>query len=511
MTKVGTPLSECLWRIDEKIFSVAIVGTGPGFGSIVEIVSNEQYGEFLPDMEIVAIAEPDYNASTVERLREKGVKIYPTCEEMLAAHPGIDLLVELAGKRFRLKKIRDSLGSSISFMDHTAAIFLCGLHNMLQSKAYCQRDLARHKALLEAIIDEVRDDIILLDREGRIVDMNRNVRQRIGQDRDSLIGLPCCDVQALADGTPFCHGQDEKCPFFAAKATGETSEALFTRVDQEGRLLYFRVYAYPIFNESGGLTHIVIMRRDITRRTYLEKHQQHAEKLSIIGEISTYLAHEIRNPLCAIGGFSNSLLRSGNLDEKQREKIRIIADETKRLDSMLSSILNFARPAGTVMGTANLNRVVKETVELMKIGYSKQGHKFRVSRSSKLPKVVGEPEMIKQCLVNLIKNSLEAMPGGGEISIRTGLEKDFVVLEVEDTGKGMSDEELQKASSPFYTTKQGGYGLGLAMIRKIIEEFGGRVELTSKEGVGTKATIFFAPVLAVEEKKKDKKSLQKDN
>ena len=509
MEKSPSPLSECLWRIDEKKFHIGIVGTGPGFRSIVEIVSNKHYVEFLPDMEIVAIAEPDYNASTVERLREQGVKIYGTCEAMLLAHPDIDLLVELAGKRFRLKKIRDSLSASISFLDHTAAIFLCGLHNMLQSKMYCQRDLARHKALLEAIIDEVRDDIILLDKEGRIVDMNRNVRQRIGQEREDLIGLPCCEVQALADGTPFCHGQDEECPFFTAKATGETAEAMFTRVDREGRLLYFRVYAYPIFNEYGGLTHIVIMRRDITRRTYKEKHQQHAEKLSIIGEISTYLAHEIRNPLCAIGGFSNSLLRSGNLDEKQREKIKIIAEETKRLDSMLTSILNFARPAGAVTGSTDINQVARETVELMEIGYSKQGYKFNVSAGRKLPKVVGEPEMIKQCLVNLIKNSLEAMPSGGNIDIRTGLDNDFVFLEVEDTGKGMSEDELQNALSPFYTTKKDGYGLGLAMIKKIIEEFGGRVEITSKEGVGTKATIFFAPVLAVGEDKK--KSVPEDN
>ena len=124
MKKTGTPLRECLWRIDEKKFFIAIAGTGPGFRSIVEIVSNEQYSEFLPDMEIVAIAEPDYNSSTVERLREQGIKIYSTCEAMPLAHPDIDLLVELAGKRFRLKKIRDSLSDSISLLDHTAAIFI---------------------------------------------------------------------------------------------------------------------------------------------------------------------------------------------------------------------------------------------------------------------------------------------------------------------------------------------------------------------------------------------------
>jgi len=491
----------CLWDTSDREFQVGIIGTGPGFVSILDILGNEQYQEFLPGLTLAAVADPGPQPSSRAHVEKLGVPVYETFEAMMAAHPGIDLVVELIGSRAKLRAIRSALPDTVSLIDHNAAFFLCGLHNMLQVSTHCQVSLDRHKELLNAIIDEVRDDIILLDKEGRVVDLNKNVYQRVGKEKADLLGLPCWQVQTLDDGRPFCCGPDKDCPFFTTLTTGREAEALFTRLDADGRLMYFRIYSYPIFNPLGNMTHIMVMRRDITRRTYRERHQQQAEKLAIIGEMSMYLAHEIRNPLFAISGFTKSLLDSANLTEKEREKLRIIAEEAKRLDHMLSSILSFSRQTQTVSGPVDLNRVSEEAVELMRIGYADKGYRFVLNADPNIPRGRAEAETIKQCLVNLMMNSMEAMPKGGEIRVRTGIEGDSPVVEVADRGRGMSQAEMDKVFSPFHTTKGRGYGLGLAMIKKMIEEFGGRVSLSSREGHGTAVTLHFAPILAGEEER----------
>lgn len=493
----------CIWDISERVFKVGIVGAGPGFMSILDIVGNEQYQDFLPGLTLVAVADPGPIASNREYVKKLGVPVHETFEEMLAAHPDIDLVVELIGSRAKLHAIRTALPDSVSLIDHNAAFFLCGLHNMLQVSTHCQVNLDRHKELLNAIIDEVRDDILLLDKEGRVVDLNKNVYQRVGKQKSELLGLPCWQVQTLDDGRPFCCGPDKDCPFFVTLTTGREAEAMFTRINADGRLMYFRVYSYPIFNPQGRMTHVMVMRRDITRRTHRERHQQHAEKLAVIGEMSMYLAHEIRNPLFAISGFTKSLLESDSITEKEREKLRIIAEEAKRLDRMLSSILSFSRQTQTVSGPVDLNRVCEETVELMRIGYADKGYRFVLNGDPNISRGRGEAETVKQCLVNLMLNSMEAMPGGGEILLRTGMDADSPVIEVVDHGRGMGQAEMDKVFSPFHTTKGQGYGLGLAMIKKVVEEFGGGVTLASREGKGTTVTLRFAPILAGEEERQE--------
>jgi signal transduction histidine kinase len=133
------------------------------------------------------------------------------------------------------------------------------------------------------------------------------------------------------------------------------------------------------------------MRRDITARTYKEKHQQQVEKLTVIGEMSTYLAHEIRNPIMAIGGFANALLRNERLEPRDREKLTIIADETRRLEHMLTNILNFSRPTNQTLGSADLNAVAREAVELMQVGYARPELVFDVVLDPHLPRAWARP------------------------------------------------------------------------------------------------------------------------
>ncbi|MDR1359716.1 MAG: PAS domain-containing sensor histidine kinase, partial [Deltaproteobacteria bacterium] len=308
-----------------------------------------------------------------------------------------------------------------------------------------------------------------------------------------FVGRHCEDL----DPHLFCTDGEVPCSFLQARASGKKAESMGADVLPDGRIRHLHTLCFPLKSRGETTPQFLYIRRDVTEWLQLSKRLQQAEKLAAIGELSTYVAHEVRNPLFSIGGFANALLRHPALDEEAREKARIIVAESRRLDVIVSNIINFARPTSQEMGVFDVAQVVRQTLSLMTIGSEERGIRAENVLEDGLPKVQGNAENLKQCLINLVKNSLEAMPEGGSLTIRCLRDKDMVRISVEDTGKGIAQEIQTQIFNPFFSTKDSGAGLGLAMSRKIIEEMGGRVELKSREGVGTTVTVFLPVALAV--------------
>ncbi|AGW13082.1 sensor histidine kinase [Megalodesulfovibrio gigas] len=436
---------QCLLESDESRIVVGLVGAGPGFMSIMELIHNTEYHDYVPEMVLAGAAEVGDSSAKRSYLQQLGTPLYDTWEELYAAHPDITLIIELTCNALKTKMLRERLPATISLVDQPAAIFFCGLHNMLQTSQHCRQRLDRQRALMQTIMDEMREDIMLLDREARVVDLNRHAAAHSGLPREALIGRPCWLVEHVEPGQLFCESHNEGCPFHATLRTGEAAEALMTRVSERGELRYYRLYSYPILSPQGNLANILLIRRDITERTRRERAQQ------------------------------------------QQEKLEIIVQESKRLESMLKSILDFAKPSGEETGVVDVAKIAYDTTTFMHLGYASQGYEIRFEQLEETPSVKGDATRLSQCLVNCIKNSVEAMPGGGQVLVRLGMDREqkgVVVLEIVDQGQGMSDEAIQKAFSPFFTTKESGAGLGLAMVKKTVEDFGGSVHLRSREGHG---------------------------
>jgi PAS domain S-box-containing protein len=486
----------CYWNGSMGPFLVGIVGIGPGLRVLLNIISNDAFREFVPDMKLVAMSDADAGEAR-RHLRDFDIPLYPTFREMLRAHPEVNLIVEMNGRAGLLEQLRTSISPSVSIIDHREVVFFCGLHDMAIVKGYCRDNLAHQQTLMKSIMDEIQEDVILMNKAGEIVDLNRNVWERSGIPREELLGKPCWHAARLRDGSGFCDHFDEVCPFHKTLKSGQKEETLVTRVNRDGLLQYYRLYSYPIFDMTGTMSHIMVMHRDITKRTLREKHQHQRDKLAVIGEMSTYLAHEIRNPLFAIGGFANSLLRSPDITPKDKEKVEIVVEETKRLDRMLTSMLTFTKHSKAAEQAVDMLAVSRSAAELMRIGYSRHGYSITVDSGPNLPTVWGNEDALKQCVINLVKNAVEAMPDGGTVALRLDLEDQYVVLRVTDTGVGMTEAEQERAFSPFYSTKEEGSGLGLAMIKKIVEEHAGRVELASIPGRGTTVSLYLPPSLDV--------------
>ena len=484
----------CILEEAEKGFEIGIIGTGIGFGSILELIRKTGLEEFFPKLNLVGIAQPGKNDPKLQEALDLGAQIYDSYTEMLSRHPEINLIIELSHKQQLAHKLRQTLPPHISIIDHSGATFLCGLLIMSEVSDKCRLNLFQHQAILTALFDQIQDDILLLDVKGKVLDANQNVARRMGKTKQELLGLSCWQIFADIAPSSGCDLNSPDCPFRKALKEGAPAESLQTWVDKDGRAQYYRVYAYPVFNEQGQLTKIVEMRRDITQRTEMEKRLQQSEKLAAIGELSAYIAHEIRNPMFAIGGFANSLLRNPSLDKDSQEKVRIILQESQRLDHILKNIINFSRPTKTEETEINVNRIIMDILQLFRLSCEEQQIKTDTELDHALALAKGDPEMIKQCIVNLIKNSIEAMPRGGELTLSTGMAEELIMIRVGDTGKGIPKDIREKVFNPFFSTKKSeGSGIGLAMTKKIVEDMGGRLDLFSQENKGTTVVLYLPP------------------
>jgi len=414
--------------------------------------------------------------------------------EMLADHPELNMVIETTGQEALLADLRRELPVSITLVERGAASFFLRLLSSDQMWVACKLDLLQSQSLVKSVIDQLREEIALVDGQGLVLDCNKAVLTAQNLPKSAIIGRPLREFFRLPEGLD---GNAEALhPLEHALLTGEGSESTLAHVDAEGRLHYTREYVYPIQGDVGSPVNFLCIRRDITSRTQMEQRLQQSERLASIGEMSTYIAHEIRNPLFAIGGFANQLLRIVS-EPAAREKIEIIIEESKRLDGILKSILTFARPVEPGRGLTDLNGIVRDTMELMGLACENQGIVPTLSLTEDLPLVKAGPELIKQCLINLVKNAVEAMPEGGRLAVRTAMGRTHVLLEVEDTGQGIAPEMRDKIFSPFFSTKGRGSGLGLSMTKKTLDDIGGTVELFSVPGEGTRVTLHLPPQLAV--------------
>nr|WP_321259586.1 ATP-binding protein [uncultured Pseudodesulfovibrio sp.] len=482
--------------INDKRYVIGVIGDIPALLTFWQMFKDQSNDEALKEIGVVAAALPGESVLPEADDSGRHIPTYAGYKTMLEHHPEINMIIEATGRPSLIYELRNYLPPSITLVERSAASFFINLLTSDKVWVACKIDLLHTQNMLKTIVDQIDQEILFLDHDGKVIGMNKVVVDKQGVPKREILGRSYCEVFTDSSNGECEFSQD---PFQQAMSTRAPAEALTSHVDEDGRVRYFRVYITPIFDEDGAVNHVVASRRDITLRTSMENRLQQAEKLASIGELSTYMAHEIRNPLFSISGFANSLMRYEGMDDKAREKLSIILDESKRLDGILKSLLNFTRPTGAEVKEVDLNELVETTMNVMRLPCSNQKVVAHVDLDPTMARVQANPDLIKQCLINLVKNALEAMLDGGKLFVTTCMSQDHAVLSVEDTGEGIPLEIRDKIFSPFFSTRDKGAGLGLAQTRKIIAEIGGQVDLVSVEKIGTKLTLFLPPLLAVAE------------
>ena len=221
-----------------------------------------------------------------------------------------------------------------------------------------------------------------------------------------------------------------------------------------------------------------------------------AAKLAAVGEMAAGIAHELNNPLTSVTGFAELVLEEMPEGSESRKDLETVMREALRARDVVRRLLDFARQSESTRARASLNEVVEDVVALSKHLIHTSGIELKIELEQNLPWILMDANQMKQVLINLVHNSLQAMPDGGEMEIKTSYasrhNRDWITVSVQDTGVGIPQLEQARIFEPFYTTKgnQGGTGLGLSVTYGIITDHGGQIDVVSQPGAGAKFTVW---------------------
>lgn len=222
-----------------------------------------------------------------------------------------------------------------------------------------------------------------------------------------------------------------------------------------------------------------------------QKHKEliRSENLAAIGRALSEVAHDMKTPLIAIGGFAQQVYNKLDARDINRKKLHIVIRETVRLETMVKRMLDFGRPVELKKSKTDLNRLILDTLEVAGVMAEQSGVVLQGDLEPLLPQLLLEPSRIKEALLNLITNAIQASASDGEVWISTRNNNGKVILEVRDHGCGIPEENVKKVFQPFVSKKKDGTGLGLAIVKKIAEAHGGEVFLSPNEGNGVTFSI----------------------
>ena len=254
----------------------------------------------------------------------------------------------------------------------------------------------------------------------------------------------------------------------------------------------------PLKTEEGAVSAVLCIARDITENKNLERQLVNAEKLASLGTLAAGVAHEVNNPLGVILGFCDLLLRKADKDSQAYEDLKTIERQGLHCKQVVENLLSFARLGEGRSEYADVNECIEDIVKVVRHTLDIRGIELRLLISEELPPVLADSRQLQQVFLNLINNSIAAMPSGGKLEIGTGLERSTrkVVIRFEDNGIGIKPEHLDRIFDPFFTTKPEGEGTGLGLFVSygIIAKYGGTIDCVSNDSTllkprGTTFTI----------------------
>ncbi len=338
--------------------------------------------------------------------------------------------------------------------------------------------LALTEQELENIFESISDMVYFITEDYVIKNINKAVSKRLGKPPEEIIGKKCYEV---------FHGINEpwaECPHHK---TVETKEAFVEEVEDPYLGGTFIISSSPIFDTTGESIGTVNVVSDITELKNLRERFIMTERMAALGEVAARVAHEIRNPLVSVGGFARRLEKK--LDGNLKEYADIIAREVERLEVILNEILGFVKETRLAKEIVNPNRLIEEVISLIKSEVDERGIVL-VKEIEEPTEIYVDPNRIKEALLNILSNAVQAMGSNGTIFVKTYVKDNAAVFEIKDTGGGIAEGNLPFIFDPFFTTKETGTGLGLTITHRIIEEHKGSIEVESKLGAGSIFRVF---------------------
>ena len=347
---------------------------------------------------------------------------------------------------------------------------------------------------LRHVLDAILAGVVVLDGSGAVEQVNAAGSRMLGLSSEALAGRAIAAI----------HGADHALARLARRTLESGASAAEAEAELEQRMappLRVDVAASPLFDDAGELDGAVLVLRDRTLQRRLEQLENERERYASFGRIAAGIAHEIKNPLSGIRGAAELLERRSG-DDKTRQTAELVVRESTRIADLVDDFMVFARGEELKLVETNLHEVLDGVLDLLAFDPVGRGVELLRLYDPSIPELLADPDRLTQVFLNLARNALQAMQGEAgnlAISTRLSLERRIAVGEgrsvpaVEvcfaDTGPGMPEEVRRQATTPFFTTRAGGTGLGLAVAEYWSSQHGGSLEIESEAGAGTRARV----------------------
>ncbi len=326
------------------------------------------------------------------------------------------------------------------------------------------------------VLDALEQGVVALDKERRVVYNNRRIEELLGSEPGTLLGM---------QGSRLFPGAE------ARWLKGASREPRDFRLEAEGRQITLKAESLPMRDEDGGLMGSVVIAEAISE-TEDGEFQKKIDRLVSLGELSAYVAHEIRNPLTGIRTTVQFVGSKFRPNDPRREDLEDVIKELDRIEQIITGLLMFARPPAARPQTCDIHAAVDKTLDMLELQLGEAQVRLEREYAEDLPQVEVDPELMQQVFLNLCLNAVQAMPEGGQLMVSTAVRRyrtrrSMVDISFRDTGVGIPRELMEKIFDPFFTTRSMGTGLGLPISVQIVREAGGVI--TAKNNPNGGATL----------------------
>jgi len=357
-------------------------------------------------------------------------------------------------------------------------------------------ELSDLKSYTDNIFGSLTNGIITLDLEGRVVTLNRAA--------EALTGCSLAEVSGRFSTEVFDHSPEvgELLMETVASRVGMAFVSMMLR-RADGTSVPIEISTAPLKGSEDKDLGVVAVLRDLTAVRQLEEQMRRSDRLAALGTLAAGLAHEIKNPLTSLLTFTRHLSRKFDDPRFRQNFVTVVPRELERINGIVEGLLELARPTRLSLRPVHVPELLDRVLELYTGQIEAQGVTAVREYARGLPAIEADPEHLYRALVNLVGNALDAMEGGGRLTLRAGwgqgpdlvrrgaarLNERRLKVEVEDSGRGIPASATGKIFNPFFTTKPGGTGLGLALTHKIVEDHGGTISFRSSPGARTTFTL----------------------
>lgn len=357
-------------------------------------------------------------------------------------------------------------------------------HNVTRAERELE-EKSEHLADLQVVhrdvIQSINSGLITADLTGVVTSANAAGLEILGRPEAELVGAPITH-SGLVDAERWQEG---------AKASGQTGRHRSEVEIGVGAVSRYVGYSISRLNDAEGLHRgYIVIFQDLTNWQRMQEELRIKDRMVAVGELAAGLAHEIGNPLAAISGSVQLLSGSFQGTASQRKLIDILLKESYRLDRTIKGFLRFARPRDRSSVPFDIARLLNENFELLRnseeVG---EAHELDLDLQPPAVSLMADPDQISQIFWNLARNALRAMPNGGTLRVVGRIERENYLLQVIDSGRGMTEEQRANLFHPFQSFFDGGTGIGMAIVYRIVQEHGGRLRVDSRPGAGTIITV----------------------